>query len=74
MGKKNGTTGDNSSVHGLAEEYDVSVGLLYRLVREGELPHLRVGNRIILKRSEFEEYARRAAARHAGLDLETEAQ
>ncbi len=70
MGKKKSTTGDNLSVDDLAKEYPISRGLLYREIREGRLPHLRCGNRIIVKRQEFEEYARRAAERHAGTDLD----
>jgi excisionase family DNA binding protein len=47
----------------LAKTLDVSPSLVYRLVRDGTLPHYRIGGNIRIDRNEALEAIRRAATR-----------
>ena len=64
MAEKHATARDYLTVDELADEFRLSRAWIYREVREGRLPHLRFGKRVIVNRQEFEDYARRAAEHH----------
>ena len=68
----NGTKrGQGVSAQKLVERYypELSVGFFYKGAREGRVPNLRFGRRVLFIPEEVEEYARRAAEQHAGGDL-----
>ena len=69
MAEKHATARDHLTVDEIADEYRLSRAWIYREVREGRLPYLRFGKRVIVNRHEFEDYARRAAQQHVHADL-----
>ena len=59
---------DGLSVEELSDEQPFSRALLYREIRAGHIPHLRIAGRIVVSRKAFLEYARREAEHHVNGD------
>ena len=57
------------TVEQLSRLFPYSRSLIYREVRLGKIPHLRLAGRIAIDVREFEEQLRRAGERYAGTDL-----
>lgn len=58
-------TSDVMTVEEAGERLGISRGLAYQMVKEGEIPHLRLGRRVVVPKAAFQEWLLSAALTRA---------